>query len=125
MGTGPSPLEALVADWNEMARANPGIPPVTRLNQGERRAMAEARLKDPEWRKHYRAGLAQIPLREWRMGKPGKGGGPWFADFTYFVRPDTLDKLLGEAEADKAAISRKATATAAQRAADRPGAFQQ
>jgi len=83
--------ERVVMDkWNEMAAKN-GLSKVTRLNSKRKTALRERR-KDPWWRANWVAGLNRIPLSPFLLGN--KRGSDWKADMEWFLRPDTLAKLM-------------------------------
>lgn len=93
-------LSDLCESWNSMADS--GIPKLQNVNPnrmgGDRLRMATARLADPWWVANYFDALDQIRRDQWRIGKNKRG---WMATFEFFVRPDTVNKLLEEREASK------------------------
>lgn len=91
-------LQTLVDDWNEIAEAN-GISKV--LHIGARSKAAKERLSVAWWRDNYRAALEAIPASDFLMGRcEGKS---WRADFEFFIRPDSVAKILEGKYANNAA----------------------
>lgn len=76
-----SPADEIVSTWNATA----GVAPVRKLTDA-RLAHLRKRLRDSSW--DWRAALAKFPLAF-------KGsGGDWMPSFDWFVRPDTVTKIL-------------------------------
>ena len=86
---GPPPFDGLVEVWNEVARAN-GLPEVRSLTDKRRKAL-KARWVKPEWRAHWREALAKIPDSSFLTGVNARG---WRADLDWFLRPDTVQRIL-------------------------------
>lgn len=87
-------LETVTAAWNEMAGEN-GLPGVIAATAGRTKAF-KARARDEFWRGNWKAALAQVPLEAWRLGGTDRG---WRANFDWFLRPDTVAKLIEEQNA--------------------------
>lgn len=95
----------LVMDcWNSMA-SQCGLPPVMRMT-AQRRKHISARI-DPWWQEHWQEALEKIPTRRFLIGDNERG---WKADFDWFIRPDTVAKLIeGKYENSKGSSSRTGT----------------
>ena len=79
---------AAVADsWNML-----GVPfPKCAKVSTKRRTALKSRLADPWWRANWRAGIERV------RGSPfcrGETGGTWVATFEWFIKPDSLTKIL-------------------------------
>lgn len=87
-------IETVAAAWNGMAVEN-GLPGVLTATTGRTKAF-KARARDEFWRGNWKAALAQVPLEAWRLGGTDRG---WRANFDWFLRPDTVAKLIEEQNA--------------------------
>lgn len=79
---------SVVEAWNEMAQSCDL--PTCRLTDG-RKAQIKTRLKDKFWRENYRPAMDAIPDRPFLLGESERG---WKADFEFFLKPDTVTKIL-------------------------------
>lgn len=85
---GPSPedsLEAIVEAWNAVA------PTRCKKLTDDRRRTLSARLRDAWWRENWRHGLARLPEARFLNGENDRG---WKADFDWFLKPNSLVRLL-------------------------------
>jgi hypothetical protein len=82
--------EALVSEWNAMAERC-GLPKVRDVTDKRKRAIA-ARLRDRRWRLEYPDGLRKIGESDFLRGRVR--GKPWKADLDWFLKPDSLTKIL-------------------------------
>jgi hypothetical protein len=82
--------QAVMDKWNEMAGKN-GLSKVTRLNSKRKTALRERR-KDPWWREHWVEALEKISASPFLLGT--KPGSDWKAHLEWFLRPDTVAKLV-------------------------------
>lgn len=73
--------EAVVACWN----ATPGVRPIRTMND-KRKAALRVRCRDPSW--DWRAALAKFPL------KCFSSGGGWVPDLDWFLKTDTVNRIL-------------------------------
>lgn len=80
--------------WNKLSAAA-GLPGILQLTKPRAKALAQ-RLRDPVWLENWEAALAQVPKADWRTGKNDR---QWRATFDWFVRPDTVAKLIEERDA--------------------------
>jgi hypothetical protein len=89
----PAPSEnerdGFLEEWNRVADAA-GLP-VPRGWNKKRLAAFRARWRDPAWRATWREGLDRIPGSRFLTGKNARG---WRADIDFFLREDSLDKIL-------------------------------
>jgi hypothetical protein len=84
----PSPdLSAVVDAWNSLG---PPFPSVRGLSEKRRRAL-RSRLADPDWRSSWRDALARLPTSRFLRGENDRG---WRANIDWFLRPDSVTKIL-------------------------------
>ena len=87
-------LQELKDAWNAMAKAN-GLSTIREWGKStattSRAAMARARVRDPDWWAAHTEALAAIPRCSFLLGKNPRG---WKADADWFVKPDSLTKIL-------------------------------
>ena len=83
--------------WNVMAGVN-DLPTVIRLTD-KRRTAIKARLKEDGWADGYEQSLAKVAASPFCLGTVGRG---WRANFDWFLRPDTVMKLLEGQHDDRA-----------------------
>ena len=81
--------DALVEAWNRLAQAEK-LPKVRALTTKRHRALA-ARLRNPEWRTGWREAVDKIRECPFLLGENDRG---WRADFDWFLRPDTVIRIL-------------------------------
>lgn len=93
-GPGPTPEEFAEA-WNSLPEP---FPRVLRMSSGRAKALKERR-QDAFWRERWRAALDLLPERPFLRGEGDKG---WVADVDFFLRPDTVQKILEGKYADGA-----------------------
>ncbi len=79
-------VEALVDQWN----AIPGIVRCLKVTESRKRAY-HTRAADPDWLANVPAALAKLAASTFCRGENDRG---WRADIEWFLRPDTLVKLL-------------------------------
>jgi uncharacterized protein YdaU (DUF1376 family) len=89
-GEGPS---AFLAAWN----ATPHVRPAKALT-GDRLKLFRARWADPAWRAQYPAALAAVPHSKFLRGENDRG---WVPTLDWFLKPDTVTKVLEGAYADR------------------------
>lgn len=77
---------AFLAAWN----STPHVKPAKVLSAGRLKHL-QARLRDPDWQAHYPAALAKIPLSRFLRGENDRG---WVATMDWFLRPDSVTKVL-------------------------------
>jgi hypothetical protein len=83
-----------MATWN----ATKGVRPIRKL--GSRATALKARLRDPDW--DWRAALAKFPLRCFAADPTG-----FVPDLEFFIRPDTVNKILeGKYDWEKAGTAK-------------------
>jgi len=82
----------LVADfWNDLEVVQDGrLPRVERLSEKRKRTVA-TRLRDPYFKENYRRAGERIETSGFLLGENDRS---WRASFDWFVRPDTVAKLL-------------------------------
>lgn len=85
-GDEPPALPEVVLAWNEI----PGVVHVRDMTPGRKKSL-RARMADPTWTAHWAEGLQRVAASKFCRGQ-GEGG--WRANFDWFVRPDTLTKIL-------------------------------
>ncbi|MBX3438017.1 MAG: hypothetical protein KF861_11045, partial [Planctomycetaceae bacterium] len=76
-------IDLLIAEWNALP-----VRAIRKITQ-KRRTVLRARLSDPEWRSEWREALAKIRVSKFCAGSTG-----WKADFDWFLRPDSITKIL-------------------------------
>lgn len=79
------PLPDLLKAWN-----GAGMGKVLKLTPG-RRTHARARLSEAFFRGHYPEALQRLSQSAFCRGENDRG---WRADFDWFIKPDTLPKIL-------------------------------
>ncbi len=85
----PLPFRSEVVNaWNEMASTVKL--PSCRLTDARKQALA-TRSKDPWWVENYTAAIAKIPTTPFLLGTNDRR---WRADFDFFIRPDTVTKIM-------------------------------
>lgn len=84
-------VQCVIDAWNFMARQF-GLKVVKKVTDNRRKAIA-ARLKDRYWRENYNDAIDRIPRIPWLLGNNKRN---WKADIDYFIRPDTVAKILEE-----------------------------
>tara|TARA_R110001592_G_scaffold4251_2_gene23825 strand:- start:2036 stop:2818 length:783 start_codon:yes stop_codon:yes gene_type:complete len=63
----------------------------------------KARWEDPDWRENWQEALGKIPKSQFLLGK--KPGNDWKADIDWFLKPDSVTKILeGKYDDNKSAI---------------------
>ncbi len=82
--------QGLLDIWNEVAKEL-GLPKVRALGKGQRRVKVLTRLKDEPDLEQWRLGASKISESDFLTGANDRG---WLANFDWFIRPDTLNKLL-------------------------------
>ena len=82
-----------VKAWN----AIPGVLRVSKLTEKRQRSL-KARLAESHFREHWRTGLQIVGRSEFCRGlqarTDGRSDRPWQADFDWFLKPDSLVRLL-------------------------------
>lgn len=73
--------------WNALPTPFPRI----RAMSTDRKATLRTRLKDPFWRDNWLAALTSMPGRPFLAGTNSRG---WIADVDFFLRPDSVLKLI-------------------------------
>ena len=80
---------SLVEEWNTLASAH-GLVQCKTLGKKRQQAL-RVRWKEPFWREHYREALARLATIRWVRGENKRH---WRADLDWFLRPDTVTKLV-------------------------------
>lgn len=83
--------------WNQIE----GLPKIRKLTS-DRKTSLRARLKEKDWRENWQEGVRKIAQSSFCRGKNNHG---WVASVDWFLRPDTLTKVLEGKYDDKVAIS--------------------
>lgn len=78
-----------MADWNVVAEQCE-LTPCRRMTDKRVQAV-RARWKDHDWREHYLEALNRLKGIRWVRGANDRG---WIANIDWFLRPDTVNKLL-------------------------------
>lgn len=81
--------EVVLEQWN-LTAGQLGLPKALSLTANRRRSVRQ-RLKDSWWAQHWREGLAKIKTSGFLLGENDRG---WKADLDFFLRPDSLQKIL-------------------------------
>lgn len=78
--------------WNQLPFEFPKIQCMTEKRKKE----ARARLKDRWWRSMWREAMVKIQTSDFLSGKsiPAPGKKPWIADIDFFLRPDSVAKIM-------------------------------
>lgn len=106
-------LEDLKNAWNTMAAKcdcpAPAVPTIRGFAGGKRRKTAVARMKDPGWLDDYVKAIVKIPGSDFLCGRtPRKGWEHWRANITFFLRPDTVARILeGEFDSGQTDLAEK------------------
>ena len=82
----PSPVSELIDEWNGL-----GEPFSQARPTDSRKKHLRARLADAFWRENWKAAIAEIPNSQFLRGVNDRG---WVADIDWFLRPDTVVKIL-------------------------------
>ena len=82
----PLSLESLVDQWNQVE----GIQPVRKVTASRRKAFL-ARAKDPDWLADLPAALKRVGQSAFCTGQNDRG---WKADIDWFLRPDSVTRIL-------------------------------
>lgn len=90
--TPPTPPEGEHAAESEVVEAwnASGFPTCRKLTKSRKSALRQ-RLRDPDWRENWRAALARARESPFCNGGGAQG---WRADLDWFLRPDSVTKLL-------------------------------
>lgn len=73
--------------WNLLGRPFPQCAQLT----AKRRKALKSRLSDPYWEQHWQTALEVVKRTGWLRGDNDRG---WVANFDWFIRPDTVVKLI-------------------------------
>jgi hypothetical protein len=76
------PYDEIVTAWNQTE----GVTQIRKLTDSRKRTL-KSRLADKDW--DWRAALAKFPL-----GFNGSPDRPWTPDFDWFIRPDSVNRIL-------------------------------
>lgn len=82
-----NPQQVVVDTWNELPEPFPKVRDVTK----NRKKALNARLSTNFWRDNWRSGVERIPSSGFLSGKNDRR---WIADFDWFIKPDSLAKIL-------------------------------
>jgi hypothetical protein len=100
----PSPFqgdaESIIEFWNSFS---PLLQQVNSLTYNRARQI-QKRLADPFWRAHWREGILRAVLSPFLTGAGGQG---WRATFDWFIRSDSVEKILDGAYHQNLYIDRK------------------
>jgi len=91
------PFAEIMQAWNNLAETA-GLASVISIKDG-RRKHVRARWRDADWREHWQEALAMIPSRAFLLGENDRG---WTADLDWFLKPDSVTRLLEGKYAGKA-----------------------
>jgi len=83
----PSLQEELVSEWNQLGKPFPQIRDLT----DKRRKAIQARMRKTAWRDGWREALTMMAASDFCTGQNDRG---WVANIDWFLRPDTVTKLL-------------------------------
>jgi len=89
---GPSvavPYEQILADWNAVA-GKCGVVACRKLTKG-RRDTIRTRWADTDWRTEYKQALDLLPSQPFAHGNNGQH---WRMGFDFFLKPDSVTKIL-------------------------------
>jgi hypothetical protein len=93
-----SPKKDVIAPIFEKWATMEGVPKITTITES-RKKLAHARMKEPFFRENWIAGMDAIRQSPFLTGKNDRG---WKADIDWFLRPDSLPKILeGKYETQK------------------------
>jgi hypothetical protein len=93
-----SPKKDIIAPIFEKWATMEGVPRITTITES-RKKLAYARMKEPFFRENWIAGMEAIRQSPFLTGKNDRG---WKADIDWFLRPDSLPKILeGKYETQK------------------------
>ena len=93
-----SPKKDIIAPIFEKWATMEGVPRITTITES-RKKLAHARMKEPFFRENWIAGMEAIRYSPFLTGKNDRG---WKADIDWFLRPDSLPKILeGKYETQK------------------------
>ena len=81
--------QIILDSWNQLAKHH-NVTPASKLTAA-RKSHINARLKDRDWRNSWREAMKQIPDCPFLVGDNDKG---WRADLEWFLRPDSVTKIL-------------------------------
>lgn len=81
------PQKAVVESWNSLGKP---FPKIEKLTDG-RKAHLKARLNDPWWMSNFDDGIAKLKASEFCKGKNDRG---WVADFDFFLKPESLPRII-------------------------------
>lgn len=82
-------METVKQAWNEMAKAA-GLESMRTWSDGRKRAFC-ARWKDADFRDNWRTAILKIQNTPFCCGKNDRG---WRIDIEFFLKPDSLNKIL-------------------------------
>lgn len=85
-GGGPT-LAAFAEEWNRLGRPFANIQGLTK----KRTTIFQARCREPFFRENWLAALKALPETPFLRGEGGKG---WVADVDFFLRPDSVVKII-------------------------------
>lgn len=93
----PKPKDIIAPIFEKWATME-GVPRITTITES-RKKLAHARMKEPFFRENWIAGMDAIRQSPFLTGKNDRG---WKADIDWFLRPDSLPKILeGKYETQK------------------------
>jgi len=82
---GPSLFDSIKEEWNKA-----GLRQCRTISETRRRVI-NARSKDPDWLAHWREAVSRAGQSSFCRGKNDRG---WTANIAWFLKPDTVTKLL-------------------------------
>jgi len=91
--------QSVVTYWNSFSQ----LPAAKILTQGRARNLRK-RLADPFWREHWRQGIQRVESSAFLTGSGPKG---WRATLDWFIRADSLAKILEGAYGNQSSSVRK------------------
>lgn len=83
----PAVWEKFQSRWNELPEPFPKIAKMT----ASRKVSLKERLRDPFWRDNSETALSSMASSDFLKGKNDRG---WIADVDFFLRPDSVAKII-------------------------------
>lgn len=80
-------MDAVVSAWNDLPEP---FQKIRRMSAPRRQAL-KTRLADAFWREHWQEAISLIPSRPFLSGMNDRG---WIATFDFFLKPESVTKIL-------------------------------
>lgn len=100
-GDEPPKLPDVVIAWNSI----PGVIHVREMTKARKKHLA-ARMNDPVWETQWASGIERVKASAFCRGSSESG---WKADFDWFIKPDSLTKILEGKYDDRAGNQKPGT----------------